>query len=71
MRVIVGFSVELMMISGQNMTHLQHGGTHNCTHVLFVEIDHSLLESNVFGFIGFAKFLKNLPAKHKITSVTY
>lgn len=35
------------------------------THILFVEIDHSLFKSNVFGLIGFAKFLKNLTANKR------
>lgn len=37
--------------------------TLGCTHILFVEIDHSLLKSSIFGLISFAKLLKNLTSQ--------
>lgn len=38
---------------------------HDCSHILFVEVDHSLLERNIFGLIGFAKLLENLSVKQE------
>ena len=40
------------------------------THVLFAEVDNSLLKGNVFGLIGFAKLLENLSVKQIIVLVT-
>lgn len=34
--------------------------TRNCTHILFVEVDHALLKRDIFGLISFAQLLKNL-----------
>lgn len=44
--------------------------TLGCTHILFVEIDHSLLKSNIFGLISFAKLLKNLKSQ-KQTAINH
>lgn len=32
---------------------------------MFVEVDHSLLERNIFGLVGFAKLLENLSVKQE------
>lgn len=40
-----------------------------CTHILFGEVDNSLLKGNIFGLIGFAKLLEDLYVKQTITLV--
>lgn len=41
--------------------------TRNCTHILFVEVDHALLKRDIFGLVGFAELLKNLSGMHDDT----
>lgn len=38
----------------------------NCTHILFVEVDHALLKRDIFGLVSFAELLKNLPVKRMV-----
>lgn len=38
---------------------------HDRSHILFVEVDHSLLKRNIFGLVGFAKLLENLSVKQE------